>query len=136
MEHVEKIHLSDIISSESDKHCGCGHSHGVKGESHVHSHDLNGESFRSEKNLKIAFFLTIIILIAEFSGAVISKSMALYSDSGHILVDASSLLLAWFAQAQVRKLPTEKNTYGFHRIGILAALLNSSVLLVPSLIPG
>ncbi len=103
---------------------------------HRHSHSLNlsGESFRSEKNLKIAFFLTIFILITEFGGAVISKSMALYSDSGHILVDASSLLLAWLAQMQVRKMPTEKNTYGFHRIGILAALLNSFLLLTISVI--
>ncbi|MDA8402238.1 MAG: cation transporter, partial [Deltaproteobacteria bacterium] len=95
-------------------------------EHHTHSHDrplnLNGESFKTEKSLKFAFFLTLVILIIEFSGALISKSMALYSESGHVLVDASSLLLAWFAQTQVRKSPSEKNTYGYHRIGILAAL--------------
>ena len=107
-------------------------------EYHTHSHDrplnLNGESFKTEKSLKFAFLLTLIILIIEFSGAVISKSMALYSESGHVLVDASSLLLAWFAQIQVRKSPSEKNTYGYHRIGILAALLNSLLLLILSLI--
>ncbi len=104
------------------------------GEKHVHSHSLglSGESFRSEKNLKIAFFLTIFILFVEFSGAIISKSMALYSNSGHILVDASSLLLAWFAQKQIRKIPNGKNTYGYHRMGILAALLNSLLLLIIS----
>ena len=107
-------------------------------EHHSHTHDrplnLNGESFKTEKSLKFAFLLTLIILIIEFSGAVISKSMALYSESGHVLVDASSLLLAWFAQIQVRKSPSEKNTYGYHRIGILAALLNSLLLLILSLI--
>ena len=107
-------------------------------EHHSHNHDrplnLNGESFKTEKSLKFAFLLTLIILIIEFSGAVISKSMALYSESGHVLVDASSLLLAWFAQIQVRKSPSEKNTYGYHRIGILAALLNSLLLLILSLI--
>jgi cobalt-zinc-cadmium efflux system protein len=51
-----------------------------------------------------------------------------------VLVDASSLLLAWFAQIQVRKDPSEKNTYGYHRIGILAALLNSFLLLILSLV--
>ncbi len=97
---------------------------------HTHSHSAfpDVESLRSEKNLKIAFVLTLIILVTEFTGGVISKSMALYSDSGHILVDASSLLLAWFAQVQIKRTPTEKNTYGFHRIGILAALLNASLL--------
>ena len=107
-------------------------------EHHSHTHDrplnLNGESLKTEKSLKFAFLLTLIILIIEFSGAVISKSMALYSESGHVLVDASSLLLAWFAQIQVRKSPSEKNTYGYHRIGILAALLNSLLLLILSLI--
>ncbi len=109
---------------------------------HYHAHNINmnninginGELLRSERNLRTAFILTLVILFTELGGAVISKSMALYSDSGHILVDASSLLLAWFAQIQVRKTPTMKNTYGYHRIGILAALLNSSVLLVVSLI--
>lgn len=120
----------EALKDES-RHCGhSGHDHS---EHSGHSHGLSGESFRSEKNLKIAFFLTIIILVIEFAGAVVSGSMALYSDSGHILVDASSLLLAWFAQAQVRKLPNEKNTYGFHRMGIIAALLNSSVLFMLSL---
>ncbi len=107
-------------------------------EHHTHSHDrplnLNGESFKTEKSLKFAFLLTLVILIIEFSGALISKSMALYSESGHVLVDASSLLLAWFAQTQVRKSPSEKNTYGYHRIGILAALLNSLLLLILSFI--
>jgi len=107
-------------------------------EHHSHTHkrtlNLNGESFKTEKSLKFAFLLTLIILLIEFSGAVISKSMALYSESGHVLVDASSLLLAWFAQVQVRKSPSEKNTYGYHRIGILAALLNSLLLLILSLI--
>ena len=107
-------------------------------EHHTHSHDhplnLNGESFKTEKSLKFAFLLTLVVLIIEFSGALISKSMALYSESGHVLVDASSLLLAWFAQIQVRKSPSEKNTYGYHRIGILAALLNSLLLLILSLI--
>lgn len=110
----------------------CTHDHSLF-NTHA-AHTAEGESFRSEKNLKIAFIFTLIILFTEFVGALISKSMALYSDSGHILVDASSLLLAWFAQAQVRKHPNEKNTYGYHRIGILAALLNSVLLLLVSLI--
>ncbi len=107
-------------------------------ENHTHSHDhslnLNGESFKTEKSLKFAFLFTLVILIVELSGAVMSKSMALYSESGHVLVDASSLLLAWVAQIQVRKSPSIRKTYGYHRIGILAALLNSLLLLILSLI--
>ena len=107
---------------------------------HVHNHDhsnssnLFTETFKTEKKLKLAFLLTLAILAVEFTGALLSKSMALYSESGHVLVDASSLFLAWFAQIQVRKSPSEKNTYGYHRIGILAALLNSLLLLILSAI--
>ncbi|MHB1661303.1 MAG: cation diffusion facilitator family transporter [bacterium] len=136
--------MEDIIKKQSgafnlhadDGHAVKGEGHNHDGHSHFHSHslNLNGESFKTEKSLKFAFFLTVVILITEFSGALISKSMALYSESGHVLVDASSLLLAWFAQIQVRKSPSEKNTYGYHRMGILAALLNSLLLLIMSLI--
>ena len=107
---------------------------------HLHNHDhsnssnLFTETFKTEKKLKLAFLLTLVILAVEFTGALLSKSMALYSESGHVLVDASSLFLAWFAQIQVRKSPSEKNTYGYHRIGILAALLNSLLLLILSAI--
>ncbi|MCL4542771.1 MAG: cation diffusion facilitator family transporter [Deltaproteobacteria bacterium] len=132
MEDIAKIKPGKLNLHASVEHAG--YNHPSADYAHSHSLNLNAESFRSERNLKIAFFLTIFILITEFSGALISKSMALYSDSGHILVDASSLLLAWFAQMQVRKTPTEKNTYGYHRMGILAALFNSSLLLVISLI--
>ena len=88
---------------------------------------------RHEKNLKLAFILTLCVLATEFFGAIISKSMALYADSGHIFVDASSLLLAWIAQSQIKKEPTAKNTYGFHRLGILTALLNAALLLIISI---
>ena len=101
---------------------------------HSHSSNLFTETFQTEKKLKLAFLLTLVILAIEFTGALLSKSMALYSESGHVLVDASSLFLAWFAQIQVKKSPSEKNTYGYHRIGILAALLNSLLLLMLSVI--
>lgn len=115
--------------------CACGNA-GESHSSHNHSNPLkhHNDFLKSEKNLKSAFILTLIILVTEFVGALISGSMALYSDSGHILVDASSLLLAWYAQKQVKKSPTEKNTYGYHRMGIIAALLNAAVLLVVSII--
>lgn len=132
MEGTVKIKLNGFMQHIHGAH----KEHGSPHNDHAHSHSshLNDESSRSEKNLKIAFLLTIAIMIIEFSGAIISGSMALYSDSGHILVDASSLLLAWFAQTQVRKTPSKKNTYGYHRMGILASLFNSSLLLAISLI--
>ncbi len=92
------------------------------------------ESGRSEKNLRLALLLTLCILVTEFFGAVISNSMALYADSGHIFVDVSSLFIAWFAQTQVKKKPTKKITYGYHRLGILAALFNATLLFLISIV--
>lgn len=132
MKSVVKMKSNEFIQHIGGKIKKHDSSH--DGHIHSHSHSLNSESYRSEKNLKIAFILTILIMIVEFSGALISGSMALYADSGHILVDASSLLLAWFAQTQVRKMPSKKNTYGYHRMGILASLFNSSLLLAISVI--
>jgi cobalt-zinc-cadmium efflux system protein len=81
---------------------------------------------RHEKNLKLAFILTLCVLATEFFGAIISKSMALYADSGHIFVDASSLLLAWIAQSQIKKEPTAKNTYGVKITKVIASLIKFS----------
>jgi cobalt-zinc-cadmium efflux system protein len=112
------------------------HNESIYSLSHSHQNDeqLSIDNHRYEKNLKLAFILTACILATEFFGAILSKSMALYADSGHIFVDASSLFLVWIAQIQVKKEPTQKNTYGFHRLGILAALINSGLLLVISIV--
>ncbi len=124
----------DGLYKHIHNHSGsCSHNHDYElNNDHSHSLHIFTETFQSEKKLKLAFLLTLLILAIELLGAILSKSMALYAESGHVLVDASSLFLAWFAQIQVRKSPSEKNTYGYHRIGILAALLNSLLLLMLS----
>jgi cobalt-zinc-cadmium efflux system protein len=84
--------------------------------------------------MKLAFFLTLLILAAELVGGVLSHSLALLSDAGHVLTDIAAIGLSWYALSQAQKPPTESMTYGYHRSGILAALLNSVTLIVIAIV--
>lgn len=95
---------------------------------HHHSHDNGREG--NKKGLTIALLITTGIMLLEFFGGLITNSLALLSDSGHMLNDASSLALSlvaiWFAV----KPASPNKTYGFYRFEILAALFNGVTLFV------
>jgi cobalt-zinc-cadmium efflux system protein len=94
-------------------------------ETHRHSHAKNA--------LKPALLITSAFLIAEFIGALYTNSLALLADSGHMLTDVAALSLSlaatWFAGRRA----TPQKTYGFHRVEILAALLNGVILVLIAL---
>jgi len=79
--------------------------------------------------LRLAFFLTILIVAAELAGGAIGGSLALFSDAGHVVTDIFALGLAWFAAAQAERPADAHRTFGYHRIGILAALTNAVLLM-------
>ena len=87
-------------------------------------HDLTGG------RLRLAFLLTLAILVVEALAGLASHSLALLSDAGHILTDAFALGLAWFAVEQARRPSDSRRTYGYHRAGILAALVNGATLIL------
>ena len=87
----------------------------------------------AKRTLRLAFFLTIIIIVAEVAGGILAHSLALLSDAGHALTDIFALGLAWFATLQTERLPNERKTFGYHRVGILAALVNAVTLIVIAL---
>jgi cobalt-zinc-cadmium efflux system protein len=80
--------------------------------------------------LRLALGLTLAILLIEFAGGLLSHSLALLSDAGHVLTDVFALGLAWFAVEQSRRPADKRRSYGYQRVGILAALLNSVTLAV------
>jgi cobalt-zinc-cadmium efflux system protein len=80
--------------------------------------------------LKWALALTCVILAVEVAGGLASHSLALLSDAGHVLTDVFALGLAWFAVAQARRPADQRRSYGYHRMGILAALVNAVTLIV------
>ena len=79
--------------------------------------------------LKLALALTCLVLVVELAGGLASHSLALLSDAGHVLTDVFALGLAWFAVAQAKRPADQRRSYGYHRVSILAALLNSIVLI-------
>jgi cobalt-zinc-cadmium efflux system protein len=80
--------------------------------------------------LKRALALTCFILLVEFAGGLFSHSLALLSDAGHVLTDVFALGLAWFAVEQARRPADQRRSYGYHRVSILAALVNAVTLIV------
>jgi cobalt-zinc-cadmium efflux system protein len=80
--------------------------------------------------LKLALGLTIVVLLVELAGGLLSQSLALFSDAGHVLTDVFALGLAWFAVEQSKRPADRRRTYGYQRVSILAALLNSVTLIV------
>jgi len=99
---------------------------------HSHAHD-HGDVFHSHApigKMKLAFFLTLIILVVELIGGIISHSLALLSDAGHVLTDIAAIGLSWYAMRQSEKPASEKFTFGYHRSGILAAFINAMTLIV------
>ncbi len=76
----------------------------------------------------LAFALTVGVLIVELVGGVAAHSLALLSDAGHVITDVFALGLGWFAAAQATRSPTVRNTFGFHRMGIITAFINATTL--------
>lgn len=77
--------------------------------------------------------ITGSIFIVEVIGGFITNSLALISDAGHMLTHLFALLVSLFALFFAAKPPTEKKTYGFYRLEILAALFNGITLFVITL---
>ena len=102
-------------------------------QEHVHQISHARSASSHQYNLLIALFITGGIMVAEVIGGLLSNSLALLSDAGHMLMDVLALLLSFFALRFATRPATEKQTFGFYRLEILAALINGTVLLALSL---
>src|SRR5882672_1359903 len=80
--------------------------------------------------LKVALALTCVVLAVELVGGLLSHSLALLADAGHVLTDVFALGLAWFAVSASRRPADKRRSYGYHRVSILAALANALTLIV------
>ncbi|MGN7764748.1 cation diffusion facilitator family transporter [Paenibacillus sp. 22594] len=100
-----------------------GHGHNHSGHSHSHAPD-------NKKGLLIALIITGGIMFLEFFGGLVTGSLALLSDSGHMLSDTASLALSLVAMIIAVRPPSLKNSYGFYRFEIMAALFNGVTLFV------
>jgi cobalt-zinc-cadmium efflux system protein len=101
---------------------------------HVHNHTTHEHtSASSERRLTFVLVLTLCYLVAEVIGGLLTGSLALLADSGHMLGDALGLFMALGAIKFARRPATAAKTYGFYRAEILAALINAIALIVVSL---
>jgi cobalt-zinc-cadmium efflux system protein len=85
---------------------------------------------KSQQRLILSLIVTLIIFIAEVAGGILSKSLALLSDAGHVLTDAFALGLSLIALLIMKRPSDYKATYGYQRIGLVAALINGISLVV------
>jgi cobalt-zinc-cadmium efflux system protein len=83
--------------------------------------------------LKISLAIIVAILITEVIGGILSNSLSLLGDAGHMLVDALALGLSLVAMTIARRPATLSKTYGYHRVEIMAALTNGTILVLVSL---
>ncbi len=92
-----------------------------------------GQAGAGKKGLLIALAITLVMMVVEIIGGIMSNSLALLSDAGHMFTDTLALALSFFAMQFAEMPATEKRTFGFYRLEILAALLNGITLVLISL---
>ena len=105
---------------------GAGHHHGPK----------VGEAVDHRKKLGLAFAITFLVLIAQAVGAFVTGSLALLTDTAHMLTDASGLLVALIAATLMLQPANPRRTWGFRRIEVIAAFAQALLLLAVGLYTG
>ncbi len=93
----------------------------------MHAHDPNVDK-ASERRIWVALLITGGFMLIEVGGGLLSGSLALLADAGHMLTDTAALALAWVAFRVADKPADEKRTFGYHRFQILAAFVNGLTL--------
>ena len=116
-------HVDEAVAHSHD------HAHSPSGEHGGHSHD-HSHAGASTKRLGWALAVTGAVVVAELAGAFWSGSLSLAADAGHMVVDASGLVIALVAARLMRRPRDEKHTWGWARSEVLAAALQAGMLLV------
>lgn len=96
------------------------------------SHDHS--SISAGNKLKYSVFLSLAILVAELVGGLLSNSLALLSDAGHVFADVIALGLSWYGVRQAEKPSDSRMTFGYHRIGVIVAILNAVTIFLIAVI--
>jgi len=81
------------------------------------------------RRLLLVLLVTLTVVVVEVLGAVVSGSLALLADAGHMLTDAAGIVIALSASLLATRPVTARRTYGYHRAEIFAAVFNALILL-------
>lgn len=95
---------------------------------HAHAEPSTG------RYMGLSVVLTLAFVLGEALAGYLAHSLALLSDAGHNFADALALIFSWFAIWIARKPSDAQRTFGYHRVGILAALGNAVSLVVIALL--
>ena len=107
---------------------GHGHSH-TGGHGHSHGPAAVGTAGAAHRGrLRIALGITLLVLVTEVVGGLVTGSLALFADAGHMATDAAGLAMALLAVRIAARPPSERRTFGFARAEILAAGVNAVLL--------
>lgn len=87
-------------------------------------HEHHSHAADSDRRLFWAMLLVGGFMVVEVVGGLLANSLALLADAGHMLTDTASLALAWIAARTARRPADPLRTYGYHRLQIIAALMN------------
>ena len=90
--------------------------------SHSHSHSPGGR-------LRLGIIISSLIFVAEVAGGIISNSLALLSDAGHVFADIVALSLSAYALRQSERPADHRMTFGYHRLGVIVAVINGVAIL-------
>jgi cobalt-zinc-cadmium efflux system protein len=106
--------------------------HGPGG--HSHTHTLDARRADSRRRMWVALTINAVMLLAEAVGGILTGSLAVLADAGHLLSDVGSIALALFA-ARLAALPAAgRRTFGYQRSEVLAALVNGLLLVAVSVV--
>jgi cobalt-zinc-cadmium efflux system protein len=111
------------------------HRHSGHAGQHAHSHS-HVPSNASGRMMGAAVALTVAFVVVEAVSGWFAHSLALLSDAGHNLADAAALGFSWYALWIARKPSHHGMTYGYHRVGVFAALANAVSLVVIAVLIG
>jgi cobalt-zinc-cadmium efflux system protein len=103
------------------------HSHS---HSHVHIKDLTKNAIQ---RLAISLGITLVFVFVEVIFGILSNSLALLTDAAHNFTDVMALGLSWWALRLATNPSHARRTFGYHRAGILVALVNSTSLVIIAL---
>src|SRR3954469_21955642 len=95
---------------------------------HAHSHTPATAGAAHRRRLGVVLGLTLAVLAAEVVGAVLSGSLALLADAGHMATDAAGLAVALAPGSRAQRPARGRRTFGWQRVEILAAVANGLLL--------
>ncbi len=118
----------DHAADDHSAHAGHDHDHGHDNDhEHDHSH-VPAVTLANEKKILLSFFIIFAFMLVEAVGGILSGSLALLADAGHMFTDAFALGLAFAAFRMGRRAADGRRTFGYARFEVIAGLVNALTL--------